>query len=102
MTFARETQHTARKPYCCEACGRRIEAGERYTRYAGMWDGEFATGAYHPDCRDWEIKLCRDAGLGADEWRSLHDHVAEDGLIVLDGAPQAVRARFVSTSPPCV
>ncbi len=95
MSFYREAQHTARKPYRCDACGQGIEAGERYTRWAGMCEGEFVTGAFHPDCREWEIKLCRDAGLDADDWRSLQDHVGEDGLAVLDGAPEAVRARFV-------
>lgn len=94
MTFARETTHTARKAHRCDACGRRIEPGERYTRYAGIYEDGFATGAYHPDCREWEIKLCRDFDLYDDEWRGLSDFVAEDGPIVLDGAPEAVRARF--------
>ena len=71
-----------------------IAPGERYTRYAGIWEGDFVTAAYHTDCREWEIHLCHEAGLNSDEWCSLSEHVAADGDAVLEGAPKAVRARF--------
>jgi hypothetical protein len=33
----------ARKSHTCEECGRTIEPGEDYDRYAGVWEGDFYT-----------------------------------------------------------
>ena len=38
-----ETNPTARKPHRCYECGRRIEAGEKYSRVWGIWDGRMDT-----------------------------------------------------------
>lgn len=93
----RETTHTARKAHQCIGCLHTIGLGEKYVRWAGLTDGDFGTCAYHPDCRDWEIFLCREAGLRSDEWSSLHEFVSEC-RDCLDGAPDSVRARFPETA----
>ena len=93
MSFSRETTHTAKKPHRCECCGKTIEAGSRYVRWAGLTDGDFASVAMHEDCRAWEVFLNQELYQRDDEWMILHEVVANDPTM-LDGAPDAVRARF--------
>lgn len=96
MTFYSEQTRTARKAHVCQSCSKRIEPGETYLRGAGVWEGDFWSAAFHPDCRAWEVKLCHEGDLLSDEWMSLAEWVAEDRRS-LDGAPESVRARFPET-----
>ncbi|UGL61934.1 hypothetical protein SEA_EASTWEST_51 [Arthrobacter phage EastWest] len=45
--FATTTTRTAAKQHRCEECWRTIEQGEKYTRSAGVWEGDF-----------WTLKAC--------------------------------------------
>lgn len=47
-SFFSETHPKARKTHKCYECGRRIEAGETYSRVWGIWDGRMDT---HGTCR---------------------------------------------------
>ncbi|MCW2264111.1 hypothetical protein M2305_000058 [Gluconobacter cerinus] len=99
-SFCSEKIITARKPHQCSACLKPINAGGKYLRAAGGSDGTFWSGAYHPDCREWEIEVNNQAhGPFSDEWDSLHEHVAEC-RDVLDGAPEEVKRRFPPAGDP--
>jgi hypothetical protein len=91
----REVERTSQKRRICDACMKKIEAGDRYLSCVGVQDGQFWSASYHPDCRAWEVKLNYRNGYDADEWMCLSDHVGDEGLGVLDGAPDPVRARFI-------
>jgi ribosomal protein S27E len=43
MDFNSTIYRTARKAHRCEECGRTIEPGERYSRTAAVWEGDFFT-----------------------------------------------------------
>lgn len=88
-----EYTYTARKRHQCSGCCQSIEIGERYIRWSGLTDGSFYSVAYHEDCRGWEIFLNQEAGLGSDEWQSLHEFVAECYECLHD-APESVLKRF--------
>lgn len=99
-SFCSEKTITARKPHRCSACLQPINAGEKYLRDAGVSDGDFWSSAYHPDCREWEIKVNnQDCGPFSDEWCFLHEYMNEC-CDVLDGAPEAVKARFQPVGDP--
>ncbi|SIT50470.1 hypothetical protein BN2476_830041 [Paraburkholderia piptadeniae] len=40
----------ARKNHHCSWCGERIESGSMYMRTAGINDGDFQVGKFHPEC----------------------------------------------------
>lgn len=42
----------AAKPHRCVWCGEPINKGETYSYQAGLFDGEFQSNHYHPEC--WE------------------------------------------------
>ncbi len=42
----------ARKPHRCEECGRTIQPGEIYERYAGTWEGSFFTNIACHQCAE--------------------------------------------------
>ena len=44
------TYPRARKEHRCEECGRKIEIGEIYVRYAGTWEGDFFTNVACQQC----------------------------------------------------
>lgn len=41
--FGSTSTRRARKAHQCEECNRTIREGERYERYAGVWEGSFST-----------------------------------------------------------
>lgn len=101
MGVSREETRKARKPHRCDCCDQMIQPGEEYLYAAGHdTDGDFGEWHFHPDCRAWEVKLCRMNDLHADEWMTLAEHVDGGGIGVLDGAPEAVRARFPEAVTP--
>jgi hypothetical protein len=59
-----------------------------------MCDGDFSTSAYHKDCREFESKLNHENDPYYDDWYPLYELVSNGGREILDGAPEAVRARF--------
>ncbi|GBQ88123.1 hypothetical protein GCM10007866_18520 [Gluconobacter albidus] len=101
MGFCSEKSVTARKRHQCDACLKIIEPGETYLRVAGVCDDGFWNGAYHADCREWEVKLNHEnTDRFPDEWYALHEHIFEGSIDVLDGAPQSVRDRFKPAGGP--
>ena len=98
MHVFEEKQVKARKPHRCSSCDRLVEAGETYTRWSGISpDFGHCSAAFHTDCRELECKLNRVSHYdNEDDWMSLRQHVEEGGIEVLDGAPESVRARFLS------
>lgn len=93
-SFCREKIITARKAHQCLACLQKIEPGEKYLRATGVSDGDFWTGAYHPECREWECRVNHENYPSyMDEWIMLHEHVSQS-IDVLDDAPQVVKDRF--------
>lgn len=72
-----ERIRTARKIHRCIGCQTDIAAGERYLCIATTYDdGTPVSLAYHSDCRAWEVFLCQENDLLADEWSELHEHVS--------------------------
>lgn len=49
------TRPVARKRWHCDECGSKIEPGERYTRIAVLYDGQWSTGRNCSTC--WAAKL---------------------------------------------
>lgn len=92
MTFYSETDHKAAKDHTCDACRRKISAGERYTRWTGNEDG-FASVAYHTDCRLAEIAYNKLLESHWGEWASLSEVEIDDFDWLCDAFP-SVAARF--------
>lgn len=69
MGFYSEKLVTPRKRHLCDACLKFINPVETYLRAAGVSDGDFWSGAYHPDCREWEVKANKEEhGYFSDDW----------------------------------
>jgi len=50
-THIGESSPIARKQHRCIWCAQFIEVGEKYERTASIYDGEFQSDAWHPECR---------------------------------------------------
>ncbi|WAC72099.1 hypothetical protein OU995_21395 [Roseateles sp. SL47] len=50
--FAPMTTHIAKTARTCIWCGERLTVGQPYCRQSGVWDGQFFTSRYHPECWD--------------------------------------------------
>ena len=48
--FGSPTYPVARKKYRCAWCGQYILPGEKYFKYAGMWEGDFQDWRMHSEC----------------------------------------------------
>lgn len=46
------TQQVSRKVHQCECCYYAIEKGALYCRQNGIWEGEYFSSPYHPECWD--------------------------------------------------
>lgn len=44
------TRPVAKKPHKCIWCGETIEAKTQYVRWTGVFEGDFQSNAYHPEC----------------------------------------------------
>ncbi len=93
MSFYRQTARISHRVRICDACATFILAGETYLDIAGKTDCEFWTGAYHPDCRECEVRLNYEEHMCQDDWWTLQEFL-EDDPTLLEGLPDAVRARF--------
>jgi len=40
----------AKREYLCIWCPEKIKAGEKYVRLVGVYDGEFQSNEFHPEC----------------------------------------------------
>ena len=99
MTFIREYGVKAiRKRAQCVGCLHHIEIGEPALRWVGHVDGDFNAVAYHPECRDAEIRLnhlhCTRFG---DDWNDLSEIELDDHEWLLAEFPN-VAARFGITA----
>lgn len=90
----REKNIKAKKMHTCDACLSRIQAGEDCISWAGIWEGDFYSGYFHPECRDWEVHCNKINGYYGEDWMPLHEHLTEGGRVMLDGAPEIVKLRF--------
>lgn len=50
MELYNERHPRARKVHTCEACRREIQPGEVYCRQTGLWESDFFSRAWCPDC----------------------------------------------------
>lgn len=50
--FGNLTTPTARKRHRCDWCYGPIPAGEKYTRWEGVFDGRWQSNAMHEECHD--------------------------------------------------
>lgn len=57
--FHDKTSQRAAKRYRCIYCGECIEQGQVYIRQSGVWEGEFFTNRFHPECFA-DLLLCDD------------------------------------------
>lgn len=74
MTFYRERHiRSTRKQKQCIGCLRMIPAGSPALDVAGHWEGDFWSGAYHPECRAAEIALNALHDVYAGEWMGLSE-----------------------------
>lgn len=71
-TFGEIREPVARKKHHCEWCPEKIKPGEKYSRFVGMWDGDFQNWAMHKECLDAHRK-------------SEADSPYNDGEICIDG-----------------
>lgn len=100
MSFVNERAVKAlRKDATCCACSRKIHAGEPAVRWAGVIDGDFASVAYHPDCRAAEIAYNAICDTNADEWLSFRDMEEDDHVWLAEEHP-TVAARLGLTPQP--
>ena len=86
-TLSERTEPVARKPHRCDDCGKPIEAGQKYSRLRGKWEGEFTTHLSHMDCRDACYRLCQLHGLWQDEGVILADVEEDDWPLLLEEFP---------------
>ena len=52
MEFFNGRFYTAKKEHRCEACGDKIQIGERYKYESGKFEGEFFSRCYHTACSE--------------------------------------------------
>lgn len=48
----RDSNPTAAKDHICIWCGEAINKGDKYFRQTGIFDGDFQSNAWHPECFD--------------------------------------------------
>lgn len=75
-TVGHHSTPVARKPHWCEQCGRRIEPGEKYYRWDGIYDGRATSAATCEQCvkfmRDlYAIEVYGEDENGNDSWPYL-------------------------------
>lgn len=85
--FSERAVKAIRKAVRCDGCGRVIAVGQPATRWTGLSDGEFASVAYHPDCRRAEIALNKMHGTWGEEWQRIGDVDSEDDYWLLTMFP---------------
>lgn len=69
---------TARKPHPCEQCGRRIQPGEKYHRWDGIYDGMAQSSATCQQCAAltndlWDIDVVGEDAYGDECYAYLPD-----------------------------
>jgi len=76
--WEKEAQHIARKPHECLECRRTIQAGEKYTRRSGKFDGSLYDDCFCAQCeeiRDAFTETGPDYGVAYGElWQDLRDN----------------------------
>lgn len=50
FTLLEQKHPKARKEHICEWCGEKINIGEKYYRYKGIYDGDFQDTCMHLEC----------------------------------------------------
>jgi hypothetical protein len=59
-----------RKPHRCIWCSQIIEAGSAAFYYAGVWEGDFCCGHFHPECNKAASAVCEKEGF----WEASGDY----------------------------
>lgn len=62
LEFFNERIHTAKKEHMCDVCGWVINAGERYIRSSGKYDGYFYDVCQHLHCNAMAKEYCLKEG----------------------------------------
>lgn len=92
-TLSEREVKAVRKAVRCDGCGRFIVVGEPASRWAGIFDGDFVSTAYHPDCRQAEIALNERHDTWDEDWQPITSIEPEDHAWLLAEFP-AVAARL--------
>ncbi len=87
-----------RKLATCAACGTHIQIGEPAIRWAGITDGEFSSAAYHPDCREAEIRMNRECGSAAYDWFALSERDPDDDDWIAVNFPAVAERLGITTT----
>ncbi len=74
MSFTRISTPKASKDYKCRWCGESIPKGESHVYAAGVFEGEFSSSRWHPECNEvWER-------VGEEfDWYFPHDKMPRGG-----------------------
>lgn len=70
------TYRTARRPHLCEECGRSIQAGERYSYAAGLYDHQWNTHKSCAHCAVGQEWLGQECGgfIHGGVWEDIEAH----------------------------
>lgn len=93
--FSNRMERTARKQHKCFACGDPIEAGERYVRWSGVFDGSFFSSAEHETCSrvysEYDMDgegVCDgyalEAAIETADWQERPEHKRQEGEAARD------------------
>jgi hypothetical protein len=52
VSFGEHSNPVARKEHCCEWCYGPIPIGEKYSKWVGIWEGEFQCNKLHMECNE--------------------------------------------------
>ncbi|KKK53779.1 hypothetical protein LCGC14_3091360 [marine sediment metagenome] len=77
VTFG-SSYHKARKDYVCDHCVKPINAGAKYYKQTGIWEGDFYTFRAHSDCVGAADALHTNAERYDDEAMLLHIEYGEE------------------------
>lgn len=58
LEFSNQSNRIARKEHKCDLCGEVIRVGEKYSRYAGKYDGQMFDYKHHLLCLEMISEYC--------------------------------------------
>ena len=99
MSFYRETEHTAAKPYKCHVTGEAINKGDRYVRVAMSFNGEFSSGI-RSLFGHWLWESCWNSIDYRDQGDGMSESHVHDWVIDAYGSAEIARVAFLAEQQP--